>query len=512
MTSRSVRFGRNVLWNMAGQTCLLALSFFLIPYLVRGLGKEGYALYGLMGLVAGYLALLQFGASNTTIKFIAEYLGKGDDRGLRTTLQLSLALHGGVVLVGAALVFLWRHGLVLDILKVSPGMRETGSFVIGCTAVAAIFFSLMQCGNAILQGVQRFSLVNAANVLQSAGVLGGAAVLLYLGYGLPAVALLYIAVHVALAAAALAIGISLLPGGMRAYLGGRPDPESARRFFDYAVPIFFVQLTWAVTFQWDKFLIGYFFPLAHLTHYLIPAFLMQKFWILPSSVMASAFPLISELSGRGERDSVRKLYRQVGQLILWLVVPGFSILFVVAPHFLTLWLGADFSDEGVWPLRFLLAGYLFHLLAAMPVTAAFGIGKPRHVLVWYSLQAVLCTCSWFLLIPRFGITGAALGFMLTQALTSLPFAWFVSWDFFRMGLPEYVGAVIWRPLAAGAVFAIFLWPLREYAWHWWSLISLVAVSTLLYYAVGYCLLGREERETLAYLWEAVRDRGKGDAP
>ena len=505
--SRTVRFGTNVGWNLLGQIGLLALGFLLVPFLVRGLGREGYALYGLLGILAGYLSLLSLGAMSATQKFAAEHAARGESTALRGVLRDSLFLHTAGVLLGAALVFLCRAPLAHGFLNISPDLRETGTFVIACGAAAAVFFSWTQCALGLLQGLQRFGLASLVSLLQNGAVLVGSAALLGLGAGLRDIALYFVLAQLAVSLAALTAAFRLLPVPER-IPGAAPDPAALRRFVGFSLTVFLAQLAWSVTFQWDKAIIGYFFPLTQLAYYLIPSFLLRRFWMLANSVMTTAFPLMSELSGLGEQQTLRKAYRQCSQLALWLIVPGFALLFILAPQFLTLWLGGEFSSQGVWPLRLLLVAYLLHLLGTMPLTASCGLGKPSYALAWQSLQAALSLGSWFVLVPRYGITGAALGLLLAQALTAVPYALLVSRSLFAMGTAEYFGGVVLRPLAAGAVFALFLWPLRDRAWAWTPLIGLAAVSTALYYAVGFRLLGAEERVTLGKLWTALRSRAQ----
>ncbi|PIR19019.1 MAG: hypothetical protein COV48_04310, partial [Elusimicrobia bacterium CG11_big_fil_rev_8_21_14_0_20_64_6] len=77
-SNRTIRFGKNVFWNLLGQGSLLALGFLLVPLLLRSLGSEGYALYALLGLLTGYLGLFNLGSQRTTQKFVAEHAARGE--------------------------------------------------------------------------------------------------------------------------------------------------------------------------------------------------------------------------------------------------------------------------------------------------------------------------------------------------------------------------------------------------------------------------------------------------
>ena len=109
--SRAVRLAWNAGWNMGGQAGLAVLTFWLIPFIVKKLGPEGYALYSLLGILSGYLMLLALGAGSATIKYVSEHVGGRRKAALGAVLGASFWLHGFGVSLGAVAVFVFRHEL-----------------------------------------------------------------------------------------------------------------------------------------------------------------------------------------------------------------------------------------------------------------------------------------------------------------------------------------------------------------------------------------------------------------
>lgn len=505
---RLARFLANTLWSLWGLVVLSALSFLLLPLMVRGLGLEGYALYTLMGTFTGYLGLLTLGSGNTVVKFVSERRGRGDADGVRSAAALGLGLHSVGVLAGACVLFAARGWLTDVLLRVTPAARADAAFLVGAAASAAVFASLLQFAVAVNQGLQRFALANVVLVVQSVLVLGGSALLVWLGFGLRSLAVYFVAAHAVLCALALPPAWAALPpAGSAPRAGAAPRAEGLRgEFASFALHTFLAQLAWSATFQWDRLVLGARLPLADLTYYLVPAMLLQKLSSLPSSVMVSLFPMISEMEGRGEADALARVYLRGGQFVLWLVVPGFVLLGLLAPQFLSLWLGGDFSAKGVWPLRMLAVGYFFNMLGALPTTAASGRGRPAYTAGYQAAQAALCLAGWVVFIPRWGLAGAALSFALAQAFASVPFVWLVSRDLFGIGPAQYAADVLARPLAAGAGLLLALWPLRESATGWTSLALLCALGTAAYAAAGFLFVAPGEREVLRRMWAAATRR------
>lgn len=497
----------NTAWNLLGPALLSVLSFILLPVMLRGLGLEGYALYTLMGMFSGYLALLTFGSGTAVIKFVSERHGKGDAVGVRAAVRTGLALHTLPVLVGAAALFAARGWVADSVLEATPAARGDAAFVVGAAAVAAVAASLLQLAVCLNQGLQRFALANGILVAQSAAVLGGSALMAWLGLGLRPIGVYFIAAQAVLCAVLLGrawASLPPLPAGER-----EGAPETSRAFASFALHAFLAQLAWSATFQWDRLVLGAQLPLADLAYYSVPAMMMQKLYVAPASVMATLFPVVSEMEGRGESDAIGRVYRRGGQFVLWLIMPGFVLVALFAPQFLSLWLGGDFSERGVWPLRFIAAGYFFHTLGAMPMMTASGSGRPAMSSAYLTAQAALCLVGWVFLIPRWGIAGAAASFGLAQALSSLPFVWTVSRRLFGMSAGEYVAEVLARPLAAGGALWAALWPLRESATGWGSLVLLCGLGSAAYYAAGAFLAPAPERDLVRRLFAGLKARAAG---
>lgn len=504
--SRLARFAGNLVWSIGGTAALAALSFLLLPWLVAGLGVEGYALYALMGTLSSYLLLLTMGAGNSVVKFVSELAGRGDRTGLALVLRAALWVHTVPVLLGSLALYRARGWAATAFLSVPPGLEAAAAAAVACAAAAAVFASLIQLAVSHSAGRQLFARAMAVQTLQAGLTLGGAVGLVRLGYGVRAACVLYVAVNVALCAAVLGPVWREADIGAPPASGTGPPAGALRGFFSYSFQTFLAQLAWSVTFQWDKAVIGARLPISELAYYMIPAMILQKLWVLPSSVMVSVFPMLSEMQGRGEEAALGRAFRQLSQLILWLVVPGFVFLVVLAPQVLSLWLRADFSEHGVWPLRLLALGYFFHMLGAMPTTASSGRGRPGFVLAWQAAQALLCAAGWALFIPRWGIAGAALSFALAQALPTVPYVLVVGRRLFGMSASEYATGVLARPLAAGAALLAALWPLRELATGWIPLTVMCGFASAAYYGVGLAILGEPERESLRRMRAAFAAR------
>jgi len=504
--SRSVRLALNAGWNIGGQAGLAVLTFWLIPYIVKTLGTEGYALYSLLGILSGYLMLFALGAGSATVKYVSEHLGGGRKDALATVLGASFWMHGLGVTLGAAAAFTFRHQLAAYFLQVGPESIGTAAWVVTCAAAGSVFWAMAQYGQSVLQGLQRYDLSNIFTLAQSGVFLGGVAILLRMGCQVHAIGKLFVAVYAALAFVVLRTVWRLSPAVPSWHPWRERRSKALREFFTFSGGGFIGLLAWSVAFQWDKMFLGHMLPLKQLTYYVIPSAILQKFWLIPSTITSTAFPMLSELHGAGDRAALKRFYCKCSQLVLWLVVPGFVMLMVLAPQFLTLWLGEEFSRYGTWPLRLLSMGYFIYFLASMPGFASGGMGRIHYTVKANIALAVCCLISWRFLIPRLGIVGAAWGFLLAFAATNIPFLVIVNRDLFGMSVREYLKDVCLRPFLAGSGLLAVVWLARHWLYTWKSFLLGGGFCAAVYFGLSLLLLDRGSSDSLKEVVTTLRRR------
>ncbi|WP_416828191.1 oligosaccharide flippase family protein [Ectobacillus polymachus] len=84
-------------------------NLILTPFIIRNLGQSEYGLYMLIGAFIGYIAVLDFGLGNTTVRFVAKYRAennkKGEENFLFSTLIIYLIISLIVLIVGTIIFF-----------------------------------------------------------------------------------------------------------------------------------------------------------------------------------------------------------------------------------------------------------------------------------------------------------------------------------------------------------------------------------------------------------------------
>ncbi len=484
------RVMRGVELNLLGQAASFAAALLLTPWVVHGLGTEGYALYTLLGTALGYLLLLTGGTGIGGQRFTATLLGRGDKGGVSGLLRYSLTLHIAAALLGAAALWLGRGAIAAAFIDPQGRIAERAPFVVSCAAAAALPSFLLQFCLHALYGAQNFPAYNLLRALESAAPLAAAALALWGGGGLRMVALSFVAVQGALALLSLFLARPLLA----------PKPVRSERqrkdFLLFSAKSWVGQVFWMLMYQGDRVFIGALLPLSQLGFYAVSAALARKFNVLCGAVADSVLPMMSELHGRGEDARLRRLYLKATEVSLFIVLPLSVLSFVLVPQFMTLWLGPEFSHRGTWPFRWLLLANFAYLATQLPHYAALAKGAPEYTGLQQGAKTALLFLTWSLLIPRLGILGAALGLAFAEWAITPFFLAYAHRKLFGLGWWEYFTQACWRPCVAGLGFAALGLFSHSFIGSWLGLCSFGASGLALFYALGYRLLDADAKKLL----------------
>src|SRR5262249_36731241 len=139
---------------------LALIGLVTTPILVRYLGTERYGVWVLVSAIALYLELLEFGFGTATVKYVAEFTGRGDDAGVRRTVTTSfwvLCVPGlGALVLGAVIAVVFPSIFHLDA-DIATAARILLVLVVIDLAIS------IPCDTfgGTLVGLQRYDLVNA---------------------------------------------------------------------------------------------------------------------------------------------------------------------------------------------------------------------------------------------------------------------------------------------------------------------------------------------------------------
>ncbi|HII79596.1 MAG TPA: flippase [Methanosarcina sp.] len=185
------------------------------------------------------------------------------------------------------------------------------------------------------------------------------------------------------------------------------------RFNDYLRKIVFFGLyvilidsIGMINTQIDTLLIGYFMDETQVGYYTVSVIFVQVIILLPRAIQRITYPSISAYNGRKDFKNIRKLIRSTTTKTL--LITSFLSVIIAAFGKITicLFFSSDFLPA-YKPLLILLIGYSIFSPWVSIGTVFASIGKLETSFKTSIYCAIFNTISNILLIPKFGIIGAA---------------------------------------------------------------------------------------------------------
>lgn len=409
------RLVANTAANFVGQTLLMVLVFFATPYIIHRLGSE---LYGLLVLLLAYVqffTLLELGINLSLVKYLAEMLPQQRLEEANGYFGTALALFAVVGASIAGLMALSAPWIVAHLLNISPQLQPLAVF--GLRVASASFFCefISQPFSAVPLAAQRFDVVNAVNVGSEAVRLGTAVAVLYVGYLFEGVML-----------AVLLASLIRVAGYTQAAQRLVPQLSFWPRFswphflsiFHFSKFVLIARISGQAVHSLDKVIVGHFLPVAFVAFYAVPYKLGERLSGLVGNITSVVFPAASELSASDSRQRLRELYLRGSKMAAAAAALPALALCLYSRELLLYWIGPEFAEQGTWALRLLSLGFLANCLAHVPYATSQAIGRPRIAARFAAMNAVMNLVLLFLLVPKFGVVGAAAGFLVAQLILS----------------------------------------------------------------------------------------------
>jgi O-antigen/teichoic acid export membrane protein len=204
-----------------------------------------------------------------------------------------------------------------------------------------------------------------------------------------------------------------------------------------------------IVFQLDKLILGFFHPISYVTFYTVPVTLIQKAFSLMLNITNAVFPALSHSFTTEDKDRSRQLYLRMGKFIVFIMTPIMILLFIFADQILLLWLNEEFVAKSAMTLRILSVAYFIAALSAPGVIASDASGNPKLPAIFSSISAFINVIAAFILIPIYGIEGAAYA-LLINFLSQVPiFIFIVNKTLMKISNLEFISQSIFKPLVSG---------------------------------------------------------------
>lgn len=421
---------KNTSWLFIGEIVGRLIRFWIVVYAARVMGASEYGVFSYALTIAAFATILaDIGISALLTRETSkdpESSGKYFNALFATKLIL-------IAIVGVSIY------LILPILSGVSGLNPLIPLILAMFA----FDSLREFGFGVLRGMEKMEKEAVTKILMN---------LLITGFG-------FWALYVEQTAYSLSLGYVLGAGigCLLTFLLLKDfflrikeglDISLVWPLIKMAWPIGILQLLGAIMVNTDMLMLGWWRSPEELGYYGAAQKIILLLYVAPSLVASAAFPLFSRLALQA-KEQFREVFEKTvcaSQLLAFPLAVGGIIL---AKDLMILLFGQEYASGSV-TLALLLSTLIIVFPSTLFSNALFAYNKQKLFTKFVLLGVGLNFAFNYLLIPRFGIEGAAAATIISQLLANL-FIWremYITNSF--MILPK-----LKRILVAGVIMGIF---------------------------------------------------------
>jgi O-antigen/teichoic acid export membrane protein len=362
-----------------------------------------------------YLTLFDVGLGKATVRYVADAMAR-DVGDIPQITSVSLATQIAVGVIAAILLASVSSLLAERAFHVAPALlnEATALFVVvGLNLPVVLALTTLR---GVLEGAQQFVVSNAIKVPASAGSIIIPAVLASKGVTLPTIMLWVLAWRVVACGATVIAIIRVIPGFR---IEMPRDWMRLRGLISFGGWVAVSGVVSPILVYFDRFALGVRANLSAVGYYTVPFEAITRALVIPNSLINALFPLLTGLGVVAAASRIDRLFASSLRTLLLLMSIPTAIAFAFAPYILLLWMGPDYAMHGALALRILAVGVLINSAAHIPYTFLEASGRPDVPAKCHLVELAIHLPVAWVLVGRWGITGAAVAWTLRVSLDTL---------------------------------------------------------------------------------------------
>jgi len=400
---------KNTSYGIINYAWMFVFSIFITPVIVLKLGVETYGIYLLVLSVSSLLGLFDLGIGQILVKYIAQYYATGETKKMKDLMySLNLILLGMsfFCLVVLALVGYWAH-VFFPSQIITPEYYFTIFFLAGCLSFVSGLNSLFAMVPVALQRFDYSTKIGLVSItISNLTIL----FLALLGYGLKAIFLSQLIYALIFLLIQRHYAQKILPSAELKFAWVWSEVKNAYKF---GIATYMSNAANSALTYFDRLLIPIFLGPTALSYYALPGNVAAKTPGVINTLSGVIFPMISGLNGQQDLEKIRYIYKRAFNL---LTVVSFAVsisLILFANKLLLYWLSADFAAKSTKVLIILVCTYFFLSLGGTLNAFLLGLSKTKFLFKSSLFMALVNIGLLFVLLPRFGIVGAAWAYLIS---------------------------------------------------------------------------------------------------
>jgi O-antigen/teichoic acid export membrane protein len=399
---------KNSMYNFIGFLLPIIILVIFTPIIISKLGVKEYGIFIFLNTILTFLGLLDLGIGIATNKHAIEYYSTHQiDR-----LKRLLGSMNSIYLL-QAFVYLFVCIIIGSVMQVFF-IKETTQVnyfillsIIGLTGFVGTIFANFTNSFMITQRYDLQLKISSFFLL-----LSNISILILASFGYKLIPIL-----------SAQLIITLL-GSLTYYIMARKtfihlelkylwDKAELIKNYKFAIPVAFNNLANSSLVHFDKLLIPIFLGAAPLTYYSVPGSVATKISSISGTFSSLLFPITVNLHSLNNHEQIKRVYiRSIRLITILSSAIALSIIFT-ADKILLYWLGKSFAEQSVTVLILLvLTNFVLAIFSPLS-NLLMATNRMKFLTMSSFAMAGVNIITLFIFLPKYGITGAAISYLIS---------------------------------------------------------------------------------------------------
>ncbi len=387
---------KNTIWLFIGQVGSRVLRAVIVIYAARTLGASSWGAFSYALGIATFLTVFSDIGINGLLTKEGARNPETRDRYLGTALGIKIIL---LLVVGVSVILAFPH-----LTKIAEAAR-----IMPILLFVFAFDTLRDLGSAFSRALEKMEIEAIIQVITNFIIVALGVIFLFFTHSSFMLALAY--------ALGSGLGLIAIIIVLRKHMGRITHfftPSLVKSILITAWPFGLMGMLGAVMLNSDIIMLGWLRSPEEVGYYSAAQKIIQMLYIVPTFFSSSIFPLMSRLVRENKEYATRILERSVAGIIM-IAVPV-TIIGLVLAKFIILTFFGEAYIAAVMPFQILMFTILLTYPAILIGNAIFAYDHQKDFVGYVVVATVGNIILNWLLIPRFGISGAATATLIVQAI------------------------------------------------------------------------------------------------
>jgi len=475
----------------------IIVTFFYIPFVLGSIGKDKYGLFTVVSSIIAYIAILDFGLNDSTLRYFVKFKSSKDSNEKNSILSAVSKIYTvvSILMISVIIViYLLLDEIFLNSFTVNELVLLKKMYLVsGVSIFFTIFFNPI---SAILNAHEKFIFLKSLELISFFLTTVVIVIFLKQGYGVYEMVLITASVNILILLLKYLYCLKTLKINFPHF---RKSNLYIKELLYYGSPIFVVIIVEQIYWKLDNILIGSLLGTTFVTYYAMGV-VFQKYILSFSTAISRIMTpnMISQIDS-SSKPNILNEFIKISRLQL-IIISFISLnLILWGREFLVIWLGKDYEQS-----------YAILILIMIPFTIE-NIGNVRNIILQvyklYWLRAIIILiisilniAATYILLNKIGLVGAALSTALSLMLGYI-FTNILLWKKVKLKMQKFFINVWLKAIPIYFIISLAVIVSKKIYMYqvisWFSLIFCVVITGILYsLLIWFFYLNKNEKNKL----------------